>query len=780
MPTPLTTADQIAAAELETTSAISDLLAATEYLVNFSLPAYGLSTAVADSQVLEEINTAHAPLLASITALPDSVHSLSVLLQGLLPDGALTATPSSLSGMVGDLSDALVITDEDGIDVTSAGVFTSSDEDVATVDSSGVVAYLDEGSATITFTHTATGETCAVPVAVSVPVDYAIPLFREDMNYANKNALLANVGAGKFYSSISESAAAAISVDTSSRALYNGFSSLRYDFNPTTSRDTGPSVAFPLDSVDYLWTKKRVKFVPGFSTAGNAEEGNAQAYKLHEYYYEEGSYYGSGRLEITNTTQYDSYFSVLKTPDDTQVAYANQNDPQIVDEWDDDEWYDYVCLILKSADGKTRYASWWLSKDGETPVLMSSINATMTDGGEAPSLRSWIEGANFNQTRSATVSLNRGPTDGYDASVYRNPYGVPAGDLTALLSMLGTDDSIEEPLVAPAAPGQPTAANATIAKRSTLSFPVTLAASRALPNGLQSRYSTDGGSTWIAGNVTEILAPVLGDVVTASVTALTASTAYQVQFAESNPGGVSPWSSTVTGTTTAADLPAYTTGLVLMLDAGQSADVDTDGALVGAMTDLSSTGLVYSQATAANKPSLILDQVNGLPCLRFASDTYMTSGGYNAALAGTKATVFVVMRCSTSKSTDRVVFDNRDASNHGWATIVSKATNSDEPRFTWASSVGGGFSRGSTFRCMAITLRSTGWEAYVDGEDVDGGSTGMTPNTTVASTLGTLASSVGTQTGDFDLAYLLVYNDVLTSTNIDLVMSGIREQFDTP
>lgn len=85
----------------------------------------------------------------------------------------LTATPASLSGIVGNASSALVITNQYSTNVTSGCTFATSDGTLATVSSLGVVTYVAVGTPTITVTHVATGATCTVGVTVAAPGSYA-------------------------------------------------------------------------------------------------------------------------------------------------------------------------------------------------------------------------------------------------------------------------------------------------------------------------------------------------------------------------------------------------------------------------------------------------------------------------------------------------------------------------------------------------------------------------------------------------------------------------------
>ena len=59
-----------------------------------------------------------------------------------------------------------------------------------------------------------------------------------------------------------------------------------------------------------MWFRAKVRFSHGFTTTGTLTN-SSNAYKLFGWNYADS--YGSGRLEITNTTQYQLYYGSLTT-----------------------------------------------------------------------------------------------------------------------------------------------------------------------------------------------------------------------------------------------------------------------------------------------------------------------------------------------------------------------------------------------------------------------------------------------------------------------------------
>jgi hypothetical protein len=86
MPTPLTTAGEVVTAEAATVTPIADLLAATQQLVNFTVPPEDLPTLSGYSLTLNKIRAIYEPFLAIIRGLGAAIHALALELEALLPD----------------------------------------------------------------------------------------------------------------------------------------------------------------------------------------------------------------------------------------------------------------------------------------------------------------------------------------------------------------------------------------------------------------------------------------------------------------------------------------------------------------------------------------------------------------------------------------------------------------------------------------------------------------------------------------------------------------------
>lgn len=143
MPTPLTTASQVATAEAATVSPVANLLAATEQLVNFTVPTEDLPTASGQSATLAKIAGIFGPFLAWITGLQAQIHALALQLEALL-GGAVVQTLDHLTLAINHSS----ISEESTSPVLAL---------YAWQDSGGTVAYTDPLSPAAAYSSSATG-----------------------------------------------------------------------------------------------------------------------------------------------------------------------------------------------------------------------------------------------------------------------------------------------------------------------------------------------------------------------------------------------------------------------------------------------------------------------------------------------------------------------------------------------------------------------------------------------------------------------------------------------
>jgi hypothetical protein len=172
----------------------------------------------------------------------------------------------------------------------------------------------------------------------------------------------------------------------------------------------------------HIWFRAKVRFSPGFTTTGTLAS-SANAYKLLGWGW--NTYDGSGRLEITNTSQYQLYWGPTSKNGGAALAPVQFSVAGgITTEWSDGGWYDYI-VECDFSNGKTGVARVWMARDGQTPTLRATSTSTMTTG-SLPGINSVMWGMNFNQVRTASQAqaVWWGAWEVVDGSKYPHPYGL--------------------------------------------------------------------------------------------------------------------------------------------------------------------------------------------------------------------------------------------------------------------------------------------------------------------------------------------------------------------
>jgi hypothetical protein len=203
---------------------------------------------------------------------------------------------------------------------------------------------------------------------------------------------------------------------------YNGHATLRYDMPGGTASipELWPSLPRTLST---LWLRAKIRFGRGFTTTGTLTN-SSNAYKLLGWGL--SGVDGSGRLEITNTTQYDLYWGATKENGTTVVPNTDPGGgPQLRTEWSDSQWYDYI-IEYQITSPTTAVARFWLAVDGQPPVLQMTRTRTAASGFTMPQANAVMLGLNFNQVRAATQSqqLWYGQWEVVDGVEHPNPFGL--------------------------------------------------------------------------------------------------------------------------------------------------------------------------------------------------------------------------------------------------------------------------------------------------------------------------------------------------------------------
>lgn len=207
---------------------------------------------------------------------------------------------------------------------------------------------------------------------------------------------------------------------------YNGHPTLKYNQPGGTSASPSLAAYIPGQPLSHMWYKATVRFSPGFTTTGT-NSNSSNAYKLLEWGFDTNPLYGSGRVEITNTTQYQLMWGVKDA--NTQQASSGTIfgiGGNVSNEWSDGAWYDYVIeyQLTSSTEGRARV---WMGRHGDPLTLRTISAASALPGYTLPGTRYIGVGLNFNQTRAANQNqaLWFGQWEVVDGSKYTNPFGVP-------------------------------------------------------------------------------------------------------------------------------------------------------------------------------------------------------------------------------------------------------------------------------------------------------------------------------------------------------------------
>lgn len=239
--------------------------------------------------------------------------------------------------------------------------------------------------------------------------------FKSDTyGYASTAAFLANVGSGYTYSYVRNPQLAEID----KTVTYNGHPTLKYNQPGGTDATPEVSVQFPASSpsLSSFWYRAKIRFQPGWTTTGTLTS-SANAYKIFGWGWATSD--GRGTLELTNTNEYQ-LSSDVRTPS-SSFGWASAGYTST--EWTDGAWYDLIIHFETNSSSTTR-TRMWLARDGETPKLRATMNATVN--GTPPKVDRISLGMNFNQVRAAsqTQALWYGQWEVIDGTRYANPFGL--------------------------------------------------------------------------------------------------------------------------------------------------------------------------------------------------------------------------------------------------------------------------------------------------------------------------------------------------------------------
>lgn len=178
----------------------------------------------------------------------------------------------------------------------------------------------------------------------------------------------------------------------------------------------------PLDDV---WFRLRVKFSPGWTTAGPYPPGWANSYKLAFILWK--GYDGRGEVQFSNTSQYILELGVREAQCRELPLPGSQSFGSVTTEWTGAEWWEFV-MHYEKLDRHTFRFQWWrrpLTRGGaivDNPFTFAGVEQTCE---AVPQVRGISLGANKNKATPVTQYVYWGPWEVVDGSRYPNPFNLP-------------------------------------------------------------------------------------------------------------------------------------------------------------------------------------------------------------------------------------------------------------------------------------------------------------------------------------------------------------------
>ena len=356
---------------------------------------------------------------AIITASSGSAFGNSKL---TVQDTSQTSTPTSAPTTTTSGS-TTTTTSTANVTSTSTTTNTTSNTTTNTTTSSGSTSSTPTGTTTSTTTLSSSAVTTTSSSGSGLSgLGFEYDDFTE---YSSTQALLARIstnvgGTASPTTALYNDGGNASLASIDNTVTYNGHPTMKYTQPGGVS--TTPELWVDFAARKHIWFRTKIRFNQGFTTTGTLSN-SANAYKLLGFAFD--TYDGSGRLEITNTNQYQLYWNAQSKSTGALVGGGVFGlGGNITTEWSDGGWYDYILEVdFSQSSGIARI---WMAPDGQTPVLRATSNGTMQSGLPLPSLTGIMLGMNFNQVRASTQSqaVWWGQWEVIDGTQHPNPFGV--------------------------------------------------------------------------------------------------------------------------------------------------------------------------------------------------------------------------------------------------------------------------------------------------------------------------------------------------------------------
>ena len=265
----------------------------------------------------------------------------------------------------------------------------------------------------------------------------------------------------------------------------------RVTFQQSTDIGWAPSIDEGFAPLDKMWYRYRMKYQPGWTTAGPLPSGHANAYKVAFWLWD--GYSGRGQIELSNTDEYILGFGVNNNG--SYLQYTERTLPgsttfgRVTTEWTDNEWWEFVVYYEKTGATSARQ-HWWkrrLTNGGAIASNAWTYVGMEFTGATTPRVRGITLGANKNKSNASTMYLYWGPYEVVNGAQYPNPWNMPnitGGTTPAPATLTGVT-------VAPA--------TATLAPSATRQFTATGAYSDGTSKAVAVAWSATGGTVSASG-----------------------------------------------------------------------------------------------------------------------------------------------------------------------------------------------------------------------------------------------------------------------------------------
>lgn len=200
------------------------------------------------------------------------------------------------------------------------------------------------------------------------------------------------------------------------------------DNNPQTRGGASPELRVMLPApLENVWFRFRVRFSPGWTTAGPYPAGWANSYKLAFILWKDRD--GRAQIEFSNTRQYILGAYVNNGGCSDRPLPGSQSFGNVTTEWTDGEWWEFV-MHYERTSPRTFEQHWWRRRLTNGGAIVSGPFVHVgrsVQCQEAPAVRGIALGANKNKASPSTQYIHWGPWEVVDGSRYPDPFALPGG-----------------------------------------------------------------------------------------------------------------------------------------------------------------------------------------------------------------------------------------------------------------------------------------------------------------------------------------------------------------